>query len=188
MLNSASVCKCLRFEIRTTAAGVICLLRRGMDGLVHNENGFRAKDTIYEMRHKRYHANTPLLYVCLSVSPLRNRITQRQIRIVGLFELHTTVIIKILVLHNVMPCSLVNKGEGACLSLHSYPFVAWLSLQPEKGDSIFLRNSCIHISNYTHQKTGGLKLGLLHVNVAADHVAAISCNKINTRGRPVCIV
>lgn len=188
MLNSASVCRCLRFEIRTIAAGVICLLRRVTGGLMRSENGFRVKDTIYELRHKRYHANTPRIYVCLSVSPVRNRITQRQIRNASLFELHTTVIMKSLVLHTVMLCSLVNKEEGGCVSWHSYPFATQLSLQHEKGNSLFLRNACIHISNYTQQKTADLKLGLLHVIVAADHVAAISCNKINTRGCPVCVV
>jgi len=34
---------------------------------MRNENGFRVNDTIYELGHKRYNANKPRIYVCLSV-------------------------------------------------------------------------------------------------------------------------
>jgi hypothetical protein len=58
---------------------------------------------------------------------------------------------KVFVLYTVMPCSLVNKGQGfgdgGCMLLHSYPFATWLSLQPDKEDSIFLRNAGTHTHN-----------------------------------------
>jgi hypothetical protein len=126
-------------------------------------------------------------YTCLSVSPLRNRIIQSQMGIMSLFWVTYGGYYEDFGIAHLTPCGLVNKGEGGCLSLHSYPFATWLSLQPEKGDSIFPRNAGIHISNYTYQNTAGLKLGLLHANVAADQVAAISCNKIHARGCLFCV-
>ena len=111
MLNSVSVCRCLSFEIRTTAPVVICLLRRVMDGLVYNENGFRVKNTICEMRHKRYHA-THATHICVSVSPLCNRIIQRKIGIVSPFLVTRDNYYEDFGTAHLMPCGLVNKRQG----------------------------------------------------------------------------